>query len=174
MINTNSKPIIGIISPCYNEEEAIGETVNQLLLLLEKMAVNNLISDKSFIGLIDDGSKDSTWQKIEVLANENIQIKGLKLVGNVGHQNALLAGLLSFNDEADALISIDADLQDDISVIVQMIQKYASGADVVYGVRKERSTDTFFKRNSALLFYWLIQKMKSNMIANQKARQNFF
>ena len=166
MINTNSKPIIGIISPCYNEEEAIGETVNQLLLLLEKMAVNNLISDKSFIGLIDDGSKDSTWQKIEVLANENIQIKGLKLVGNVGHQNALLAGLLSFNDEADALISIDADLQDDISVIVQMIQKYASGADVVYGVRKERSTDTFFKRNSALLFYWLIQKMKSNMIAN--------
>ena len=166
MINTNSKPIIGIISPCYNEEEAIGETVNQLLLLLEKMADDNLISDKSFIGLIDDGSKDKTWQKIEVLANENIQIKGLKLVGNVGHQNALLAGLLSFNDDADALISIDADLQDDISIIVQMIQKFASGVDVVYGVRKERSTDTFFKRNSALLFYWLIQKMKSNMIAN--------
>lgn len=166
MMNTNSKPIIGIISPCYNEEQAIDETVNQLLQLLEKMVFSNLISDKSFIGFIDDGSKDKTWQKIEALANQNIQIKGLKLVGNVGHQNALLAGLLTFNDEADALISIDADLQDDISVIAQMIEKFKSGIDVVYGVRKERSTDTFFKRNSALLFYWFIQKLKSNMISN--------
>ncbi len=163
---TNSKPIIGIVSPCFNEEQAIGNTVNQLCKLLQKMQDNNLISDKSFIGFVDDGSKDNTWQKIETLSTQKNNIKGLKLVGNVGHQNALLAGLLSFNEDADALISIDADLQDDISIIEVMIHKFNTGIDVVYGVRKERTTDTFFKRNSALLFYWLIQKLKSNMIPN--------
>ena len=166
IMNETSKPVIGIISPCYNEEQAIDETVNQLCQLLKKMQTNNLISDKSFVGFVDDGSKDKTWQKIEAFANQNIQIKGLKLVGNVGHQNALLAGLLTFNDDADALISIDADLQDDISIIAQMVQQFTSGIDVVYGVRKERASDTFFKRNSALLFYWFIQKLKSNMIPN--------
>lgn len=165
-MNSFSKPVIGIISPCYNEEQVINETENQLRNLIQEMIANNLISDKSFVAFIDDGSKDNTWSFIEKMASENNHIKGLKLVGNVGHQNALLAGLLTFNEEADALISIDADLQDDISVIVQMIQKFNSGIDIVYGVRKERSTDTFFKRNSALLFYWLIQKLKSNMIPN--------
>ena len=165
-MNTNSKPIIGIISPCYNEEQALVETEKQLRNLIAEMVADNLISNQSFVAFIDDGSKDGTWKTIETKANQNTQIKGLKLVGNVGHQNALLAGLLTFNEEADALISIDADLQDDISVIAQMIQKFQSGIDVVYGVRKERSTDTYFKRNSALLFYWFIQKMKSNMIRN--------
>lgn len=166
IMNETSKPVIGIISPCYNEEQAIDETVNQLCQLLKKMQTNNLISDKSFVGFVDDGSKDKTWQKIETFANQNTQIKGLKLVGNVGHQNALLAGLLTFNENSDALISIDADLQDDISIIAQMVQQFTSGIDVVYGVRKERASDTFFKRNSALLFYWFIQKLKSNMIPN--------
>jgi glycosyltransferase involved in cell wall biosynthesis len=165
-MNSNSKPIIGIISPCYNEEQALVETEKQLRNLIVEMVADNLISNQSFVAFIDDGSKDGTWKTIETKANQNTQIKGLKLVGNVGHQNALLAGLLTFNEQADALISIDADLQDDISVIAQMIQKFQSGIDVVYGVRKERSTDTFFKRNSALLFYWFIQKMKSNMIRN--------
>jgi polyisoprenyl-phosphate glycosyltransferase len=165
-MNIKSKPIIGIISPCYNEELALDETEKQLCNLLKKMVEQDLISDKSFVGFVDDGSKDNTWQKIEYLANQKSQIKGLKLVGNVGHQNALLAGLLTFNPDADALISIDADLQDDISIIVQMIQKFTTGFDVIYGVRKERTTDTFFKRNSALLFYWFIQKLKSNMIPN--------
>lgn len=165
-MSTKSKPIIGIISPCYNEELALGETEMQLRSLLKQMAEQDLISDKSFVVFVDDGSKDNTWQKIETLASQNNCIKGLKLVGNVGHQNALLAGLLTFNEDANALISIDADLQDDIRIIAQMVQQFSSGIDVVYGVRKERSSDTFFKRNSALLFYWLIQKLKSNMIPN--------
>ena len=165
-MNTISKPVIGIISPCYNEEQVINDTENQLRNLIVKMVAENLISDKSFVAFVDDGSKDNTWNRIESLASQNKQVKGLKLVGNVGHQNALLAGLLTFNEDADALISIDADLQDDISVIEIMIQKFNSGIDVVYGVRKERTTDTFFKRNSAMLFYWFIQKLKSNMIPN--------
>ncbi len=166
MMNTISKPVIGIISPCYNEEQVINETEKQLRLLIVKMVANNLISDKSFVAFVDDGSKDKTWSCIESLASQNNHVKGLKLVGNVGHQNALLAGLLTFNEDADALISIDADLQDDIGVIEAMIQKFITGIDVVYGVRKERTTDTFFKRNSAMLFYWFIQKLKSNMIPN--------
>lgn len=166
MMSTKLKPIIGIISPCYNEEQALIETEKQLRSLLKQMAEQDLISDKSFVGFVDDGSKDDTWQKIETLAQQSNCIKGLKLVGNVGHQNALLAGLLTFNEDADALISIDADLQDDIRIVAQMIEKFTSGTDVVYGVRKERSSDTFFKRNSALLFYWFIQKLKSNMISN--------
>lgn len=165
-MNTISKPVIGIISPCYNEEQVINDTENQLRNLIVKMVAENLISDKSFVAFVDDGSKDNTWNRIESLASQNKQVKGLKLVGNVGHQNALLAGLLTFNEDADALISIDADLQDDISVIETMIQKFNLGIDVVYGVRKERTTDTFFKRNSAMLFYWFIQKLKSNMIPN--------
>ncbi len=125
-----------------------------------------LISEKSFIAFIDDGSRDRTWEIIQKKASQSVVVKGLKLAGNVGHQNALLAGLLTYNTDADALISIDADLQDDVRIIEEMIQKYKSGIDVVYGVRKERTTDTFFKKNSALLFYFLMKKMKSNMIPN--------
>ena len=166
IMNATSRPVIGIISPCYNEEQVLDETENKLRNLIDELVVSNLISDKSFVAFVDDGSKDATWKIIESKVIQNNQIKGLKLVGNAGHQNALLAGLLTFNSEADALISIDADLQDDISVISQMVQQFTSGIDVVYGVRKERAADTFFKRNSALLFYWIIQKMKSNMIPN--------
>lgn len=165
-MNTISKPVIGIISPCYNEEQVINDAESQIRNLIVKMVADNLISDKSFVAFVDDGSKDNTWKRIESLACQNKQVKGLKLVGNVGHQNALLAGLLTFNVDADALISIDADLQDDIIVIEAMVQKFNTGIDVVYGVRKERTTDTFFKRNSALLFYWFIKKLKSNMIPN--------
>ena len=159
------KPIIGIVSPCYNEEEVLNETAKLLSGLLLDLVDKEAISNKSFVAFIDDGSSDNTWAIIESQANQS-NIKGLKLVGNVGHQNALLAGLLTFNDAADALISIDADLQDDISIIGQMIEKYKSGIDVVYGVRKERTTDSFFKRNTALLFYFLMKKMKSNVIPN--------
>lgn len=159
------KPVIGIVSPCYNEEQVLDETEKQLRNLIFDLVDRELISDKSFIVFIDDGSRDGTWSIIEKKATQSV-IKGLKLAGNVGHQNALLAGLLTYNGDADALISIDADLQDDVRIIEEMIQKYKSGVDVVYGVRKERPTDTFLKRNTALLFYFLIKKMKSNMIPN--------
>lgn len=160
------KHTIGIVSPCYNEELVIGETSLQLNQILSGLIERNIISEKSFAVFVDDGSKDDTWQIIEEKASELQYIKGLKLAGNVGHQKALLAGLLTYKNEADALISIDADLQDDVTVIEEMIVKYINGSDVVYGVRKERATDTFFKRNTALLFYNLMKKMKVNIIHN--------
>lgn len=162
----NQKPIIGIVSPCYNEALVLPETSVQINEIIKDLVTRDIISEKSFAVFVDDGSKDSTWQIIEEQAIQLKHIKGLKLAGNVGHQKALLAGLLTFKDEADALISIDADLQDDIRVIEQMILKFKSGADVVYGVRKERVTDTFFKRNTALLFYKLMKTMKVNIIHN--------
>jgi glycosyltransferase involved in cell wall biosynthesis len=160
------KPIIGIVSPCYNEQEVLPETAARLNDLLTALIEENIISGKSFIVFVDDGSRDKTWEITETLATHYALIKGLKLAGNVGHQNALLAGLLTFNNEADALISIDADLQDDISVIPEMIDKFIKGADVVYGVRRERTTDTAFKRNTALMFYNFAKKMKVNLIHN--------
>ncbi len=160
------KPIIGIVSPCYNEELVINETSHKLNIILQDLIAKNSISEKSFAVFIDDGSKDNTWNVIEEKASELIHIKGLRLAGNVGHQNALLAGLMTYKDSTDALISIDADLQDDVNVIEEMIFKYKSGIDVVYGVRKERASDSFFKKNTALLFYNLMKKMKVNIIHN--------
>ena len=165
-METNHKPIIGIVSPCYNEELVLNETSVQLNEIIKDLVAQNIISEMSFSVFIDDGSKDRTWHIIEEKASQLVHVKGLKLAGNVGHQKALLAGLLTFKDEADALISIDADLQDDVSVIEEMILKFKSGIDVIYGVRKERKTDTFFKRNTALLFYKLMKIMKVNVVHN--------
>jgi glycosyltransferase involved in cell wall biosynthesis len=160
------KPIIGIVSPCYNEELVLNETSKQLNDIIFDLISRDIISNKSFAVFVDDGSKDKTWSIIEEKVKQLNFIKGLKLAGNVGHQKALLAGLLIFMEEADALISIDADLQDDVRVIEEMILKFITGIDVVYGVRKERKTDSFFKRNTALLFYNLMRKMKVNIIHN--------
>ena len=165
-MENNQKPIIGIISPCYNEALVLNETSIQLNAIIKDLVERNIISEKSFATFVDDGSKDLTWQIIEEKTIQLTYIKGLKLAGNVGHQKALLAGLLTFKDEANALISIDADLQDDVRVIEEMILKFKSGTDVIYGVRKERITDTFFKRNSALLFYKLMKLMKVNIMYN--------
>jgi glycosyltransferase involved in cell wall biosynthesis len=161
-----NKPIIGIISPCYNEELVLNETSLQLNFVIDELLLRNIISEKSFIAFIDDGSTDNTWKIIEDNSNKFSTIKGLKLAKNVGHQNALLAGLLTYRDQTDALISIDADLQDDTRVIKEMIKKFSKGIDVVYGVRKERKKDSFFKRNTALLFYKLMKKMKINLVYN--------
>lgn len=165
-MQTNQKPIIGIVSPCYNEALVLHETSLQLNDIIKDLVARDIISERSFAVFVDDGSKDATWQIIEEKANQLVHLKGLKLAGNVGHQKALLAGLLTFKDEADALISIDADLQDDVRVIEEMILKFKSGTDVVYGVRKERTTDTSFKRNTALLFYKVMKMMKINIIHN--------
>lgn len=165
-MDVHQKPIIGIVSPCFNEALVLNETSMQLNEIIKDLVARNCISEKSFAVFVDDGSQDATWQIIEQKAAQLPHIKGLKLAGNVGHQKALLAGLLTFKDEADALISIDSDLQDDIRVIEEMILKFKSGTDVVYGVRKERTTDTAFKRNTALLFYKLMRLMKVNIIHN--------
>ncbi|WP_293872961.1 glycosyltransferase family 2 protein [Flavobacterium sp.] len=165
-MQTNQNPIIGIVAPCYNEELVLAHTATQLNDIIKDLVLRNVISNQSFVVFVDDGSNDKTWQCIEDNAQKLTYIKGLKLAGNVGHQKALLAGLLTYKDETDALISIDADLQDDVRVIEEMITKFVSGADVVYGVRKERVTDTIFKRNTALLFYKLMKLMKVNIIHN--------
>lgn len=160
------KPIVGIVLPCYNEELVLKETSSQINNILEDLINRNIISHDSFAVFIDDGSKDNTWLLIEESNFLYKTCRGLKLAANVGHQNALLAGLLTYKDEADALISIDADLQDDVRVIEDMIIKFNSNIDVVYSVRKERKTDSFFKRNTALIFYNLMKKMKVNIIHN--------
>lgn len=160
-------PVIGIISPCYNEEDALQFTISELTSTLQNLIVKQKISSESFIGLVDDGSRDKTWQIIRESAQLSPYVKGLKLSRNVGHQKALLAGLQTFSQSADALISIDADLQDDIAVIEQMTDDFSQkNIQVVYGVRKERKTDTFFKNSTAILFYKLMRWMKVNIVFN--------
>lgn len=148
---------LGIVLPCYNEEEVILETSKRLTTLLKQLIQSNKVKNDSKIYFIDDGSKDKTWQIIESLVNDNNFVSGIKLSRNQGHQNALLAGL--HTADGDALISIDADLQDDVTVIEDMVDEYAKGNIIVYGVRRQRTTDTFFKRWTALLFYKLMLSM---------------
>ncbi|MDR0526350.1 MAG: glycosyltransferase family 2 protein [Spirochaetaceae bacterium] len=154
------------ILPCYNEEEVLPETSKRLLQKFLSLAEKNYISAESRIIFVDDGSKDSTWKIIEKLHNKNDIFGGLKLTGNCGHQNALLAGLLTFKDNADAFISLDADLQDDIDAVDEMIRRFTEGNDIVYGVRKSRARDTFFKKTTALAFYKLMRFMGVDLVYN--------
>jgi glycosyltransferase involved in cell wall biosynthesis len=132
-----------IVVPCYNEEEVLLETASRLLDLLKELITAGKISDSSFICFVDDGSRDRTWSQIQDLNKETQYIKGIKLSNNCGHQNALLAGL--FSVDADAVISIDADLQDDINVIREMLDNYLQGDQIVYAARKQRDSDSFLK-----------------------------
>ena len=152
--------------PCYNEEEVLWDTAEKLLNKYYDMMSERKISQKSKIVFIDDGSKDSTWEIIEDLHKQNPIFQGIKLTCNRGHQNALLAGLMTLKDRADAVISIDADLQDDINVFDDMLKEYENGCDVVYGVRSKRETDTFFKRFTAESFYKILNKMGAKVIFN--------
>lgn len=161
------KPILIITIPCYNEEEVLQETVDRMTALLDDMiGVQKLVDPASRMLLVNDGSKDKTWSLIEQFHKENTYVCGVNLAGNVGHQNALMAGLETAKDMGDAIVSIDADLQDDINVIPEMIHKYLEGCDIVYGVRKERKTDTWFKRTTALGFYTLMQKLGVKSVYN--------
>jgi len=155
-----------IVLPCYNEEEVLSETSTRLLKLLDMMLEENLVSDESRIVFVDDGSKDSTWSIIKELSEKNKYVNGIKLAKNAGHQNALFAGLMTVKASADCVISIDADLQDDINVIRDFVLKFREGFDIVYGVRIKRKTDSFFKRNTALFFYKLMKTMGVNIVFN--------
>lgn len=157
---------LGIVIPCYNEEEGLAETTKQLQILLDKMVKNQEVTEDSFICYVDDGSKDRTWELIQKFKAESTRIKGIKLSRNFGHQNALIAGLMQLKDEADALISMDADLQDDIEVVRKFVAKYKDGYHVVYGVRDDRTTDTKFKRGTAELFYKFQDFMGIESISN--------
>lgn len=160
------KESLYLIVPCYNEEEVIRETAKRLLNKIREMIDKGTISENSRIVFVNDGSKDNTWDIIKELYDNNEYFGGINLSRNRGHQNALLAGLMTIKDDADMVISLDADLQDDIEVIDKFVEKYYEGSDVVYGVRSSRKTDTIFKRTTALAFYKLMNKLGVNMVYN--------
>jgi glycosyltransferase involved in cell wall biosynthesis len=149
--------VLDLVVPCYNEEEALPETHRQLTALMEGMCRSNRISERSKIYYVDDGSQDETWALIGELCRNDARVAGIRLSRNFGHQSALLAGL--FTADGDAVVTIDADLQDDIEVIPEMVDHYLAGHEIVYGVRRGRSTDTMFKRNTALLYYSLLRRL---------------
>lgn len=153
-----------IVVPCYNEEEVIVEATHQFTLLLNRLVELGKISNQSRIAYVDDGSKDKTWALINSLSESNKLVTGIKLSRNRGHQNAVLAGMMTVS--GDAIITIDADLQDDINVIEKMVDEYNNGVDIVYGVRNDRKTDTVFKRNTAQLYYKLLAMFGVDMIYN--------
>ena len=159
-------PLVTIVVPCYNEQEVLKDTITQLSSVLDDLRKEELISANSKILFVDDGSKDRTWSLIAMESTINNYVTGLKLSCNVGHQKALLAGLEKAKSKSDCVISIDADLQDDVSVIRSFLLKYHEGDEIVYGVRDSRETDTFFKRNTALCFYRFMQKLNINLVYN--------
>ncbi|EPZ41792.1 MULTISPECIES: glycosyltransferase family 2 protein [Alicyclobacillus] len=167
MSNTRDHlPILYIVVPCYNEEAVLPETVARLSAVINRLVEEQSIGASSAILLVDDGSQDQTWALIERYFQSNALVKGLKLARNAGHQNALFAGLMHAKAYADAVISIDADLQDDVLAIPEMIYQYLAGYDVVYGVRDNRANDTWFKRVTAQTFYRLMRKLGANVVYN--------
>lgn len=158
--------VLYLVIPCYNEEEVLPETSRQLLDKMNSMIASGKISAESRIVFVNDGSKDRTWELIAELHSKNKMFQGIKLSRNKGHQNALLAGLMTVKDYCDAAISLDADLQDEIDAIDKMVDKYYEGCDVVYGVRSARDTDTFFKKFTAEGFYKLIRSMGAEVVFN--------
>lgn len=155
-----------IVVPCYNEEEVLPVTAEKLKEKTEQLKADGAISQNSRILFVDDGSSDKTWQIISELHEKDKLYQGVKLSHNRGHQNALLAGLYTAAQYADATVSMDADLQDDIDAIDEMLKCYANGADVVYGVRSKRDKDSFFKRATAEEFYKIMQKMGAEVVFN--------
>lgn len=155
---------LSIVVPCYNEEEIIDFTIGELTRLLDTFVKNGLISQESELVLVDDGSKDATWSIISGIALKNKYVRGIKLSRNYGHQNALCAGLLSAN--GDAIVSLDADLQDDINAIERMLHLYNDGYDVIYGARKRRTKDPVIKKNLAEGYYRMLKMLGVEIVFN--------
>ncbi len=157
---------IYLVLPCYNEEAVLHETSSRLKVKMNQLISENKISKDSRVTFVDDGSKDNTWSIIEELKESDELFAGVKLSRNRGHQNALLAGLMTVKDYCDAAISLDADLQDDINVIDKFIDRFIDGCDVVYGVRSDRKTDTVFKRTTAQGFYYVMKLLGVDIVYN--------
>lgn len=155
-----------VVIPCYNESAVLPETSKRLKNKMTEMISTGLISEDSRVAFVNDGSSDSTWDIISELHAEDSLFSGINLSGNRGHQNALLAGLLTVMEKADMVISMDADLQDDISVMDEMIEKYRNGCDIVYGVRSSRTEDSFFKKTTAESFYRLMSFLDVKTVFN--------
>lgn len=159
-------PVLTIIVPCFNEEDVLSETLKQLTSVLQANIDNNMLSEQSKILFVDDGSSDNTWEMIEEFSEHGGFATGIKFSRNFGHQNALIAGLNVAVKFSDIMITIDADLQDDVKTITRMIVSYTNGNDIVYGVRNNRTTDSFFKRKTAEMFYSFMNKMGVKIIYN--------
>ncbi len=157
-------PVIYLVVPCYNEEEALPVTAEKLKEKLAQLIGQEMISPDSRIVFVDDGSKDKTWCCIEKLHAENPVYRGIRLSRNCGHQRALLAGLMTVRSQCDAAISLDADLQDDINAIDGMVEQYREGCEIVYGVRRDRATDTKFKRGTAQAYYKMMRAMGVELV----------
>ncbi|MBP3651237.1 MAG: glycosyltransferase family 2 protein [Clostridia bacterium] len=155
-----------VVIPCYNEEEVLPETSKRLVEKMNSLMEKGLITEDSKVLLVNDGSKDRTWEMITELHKENPLFEGLKLSRNRGHQNALLAGLMTARNRCDISISMDADLQDDMDAMDRFIEKYNEGCEIVYGVRNKRETDTWFKRETALFFYRLMKGLGVDITYN--------
>lgn len=160
------EPILYIVIPCYNEKEVLVETTKRLNLKLKNLINKNIISKLSKVMYVNDGSTDNTWDLIVSISSENDLFTGISLTRNVGHQNALLAGLMAAKEKADFVISMDADLQDDINAIDEMITKYLDGNEIVYGVRNSRKKDSLFKKTSALCFYRVMKLLGVDIVYN--------
>lgn len=158
--------VLYIVVPCFNEQEVLPSTNKRLLELLGELVNAEAISPDSRVLYVDDGSDDDTWNIISRMCSESPRVTGLKLAGNVGHQNALLAGLEAATTRSHIMVTIDADLQDDCTVIKQMLEQYEAGCDVVYGVRSNRKSDSWFKRTSAQTFYKLMRGLGVNTVYN--------
>ena len=159
-------PILYIVVPCFNEQDALPQSHDRLMKLLEEMINNGSISQESRLLYVDDGSRDDTWDIIAHLAGGNKSVSGVKLACNSGHQNALMAGLAAAVEHCDITVSIDADLQDDITVSPQMVESYKDGCDIVFGVRRERKSDSWFKRTTAMMFYKMMNRLDVDTINN--------
>ena len=157
---------LAIVLPCYNEEEIMHDSAKQLTSLLDKMISDDIVNKESFIVFVNDGSNDRTWTIIKELSNSNQYIHGINLAKNVGHQNAIMAGMMTFKDDVDAIVTIDVDLQDDIECIPKMIKEMQAGNDIVYAVKTSRQADPILKRISAQVFYKLQTSMGIESIYN--------
>lgn len=159
------KPILALVLPCFNEEKVLYKSIPVILSVLDRMLKKDLIDVQSFILLVDDGSKDQTWNEIKTLHQKSsVAVNGLKLARNFGHQNAVLAGMMHVKDKVDICITMDCDLQDDPSVIEEMVGLYLSGKQVVYGVRRSRQQDTFAKRYFAQTYYKILKKLQVDIV----------
>jgi len=159
-------PIIAFVLPCFNEEEILPLSIKKLKNKINSLIKKRVISKNSYLLFVDDGSLDNTWKIIKIECQTNVCIKGLKLSVNVGHQKALLAGLHNVTGRCDASISIDVDLQDDLDVIEEMLEFFKNGQSIVLGVRNKREVDSFFKRNSAILFYKFLKLISIDIVPN--------
>ena len=157
---------LGIVIPCYNEEAVVADTAAEVLGILGDLVQREVISADSFVLFVNDGSTDSTWQLITGLHSKDSRVKGLNLLGNVGQQNAIMAGMMTVRERVDAVVTIDADLQDDITCLEKMLGYYSEGCDIVYGVRESREVNGYFKRTTARMFYRLQRALGVKIVDN--------